>query len=503
MPLVKRVLHVLFVVICFTFIVGSAFVKKIYPDVLFEELYFYLFNNVSDFDNSLIIMGLKTCLPIIILLSLSFCVLYKNLFFLSFIKKNKHKVVFKTSLNLVLFVVSIYCFMNNLNIIKYIKNNNQVSSFIENNYVDPKKTNIEFPDKKRNLIMIFVESLETSLFTKEQGGYWDYEVIPELYKLLDEEDTTVFYNDNKTELMNQLDTSAWTTGGDVANTSGLTLKIPIQRSSYYSKNFMPGAYSLGDVLEDNGYYNEYISATRTSFGGIKEYFSKHGNHKIVDINSYQDFDITLEDKDIGNQRFSDKSMFETAKKRLDVLSNSEIPFNITLQTIDTHYVDGYVWYYTKNNYDSQYENVYSTTSELIYDFIKWVQNQDFYNNTTIVIVGDHVSMQTDYFEERGTKKRYIYNCYINSIREANNTNNRVYSALDTYPTVLSSLGVKIDGNKLGLGVDLFSQDETLSEKYGFDFINKELNKKSVFYNKNILVNDYLDMIKSKKNKSKK
>ena len=59
-----------------------------------------------------------------------------------------------------------------------------------------------------------------------------------------------------------------------------------------------------------------------------------------------------------------------------------------------------------------------------------------------------------------------------------------------YPIILSSIGVEIKGNKLGLGVNLFSNENTLAEKYSFDYVNNELNKKSVFYNKVILGKDY-------------
>ena len=38
--------------------------------------------------------------------------------------------------------------------------------------------------------------------------------------------------------------------------------------------------------------------------------------------------------------------------------------------------------------------------------------------------------------------------------------------MDLFPTTLSSMGVEIEGNKLGLGTDLFSNEETLMEKLG-------------------------------------
>ena len=55
-----------------------------------------------------------------------------------------------------------------------------------------------------------------------------------------------------------------------------------------------------------------------------------------------------------------------------------------------------------------------------------------------------------------------------------------------YPTTLAALGVKIEDNKLGLGVNLFSNEKTLIEKYNFNDVNNEFYKKSVFYNSNIL-----------------
>ena len=63
--------------------------------------------------------------------------------------------------------------------------------------------------------------------------------------------------------------------------------------------------------------------------------------------------------------------------------------------------------------------------------------------------------------------------------------------MDTYPTVVSALGGHIDGNKLGLGVNLFSSEKTLIEKNGFNKLNSELKKKSKFYDKNILNDAYL------------
>ena len=45
-----------------------------------------------------------------------------------------------------------------------------------------------------------------------------------------------------------------------------------------------------------------------------------------------------------------------------------------------------------------------------------------------------------------------------------------------FPTILSSMGFTIEGNKLGFGADLFSEEKTLVEKIGLDPLNKEIGK---------------------------
>jgi phosphoglycerol transferase len=72
--------------------------------------------------------------------------------------------------------------------------------------------------------------------------------------------------------MLNLETTTWTTGSVVSNTTGLPFKIPIDGNEYHSDNFMNGSYALGDMLKKHGYYNELISSAHTSFGGFNEYF---------------------------------------------------------------------------------------------------------------------------------------------------------------------------------------------------------------------------------------
>ena len=67
--------------------------------------------------------------------------------------------------------------------------------------------------------------------------------------------------------------------------------------------------------------------------------------------------------------------------------------------------------------------------------------------------------------------------------------------MDYYPTMLASIGVKIEGNRLGLGTNLFSETPTLSEELGLENFSNELKKNSKFYNENIMGDEYYKMKK--------
>jgi hypothetical protein len=49
-----------------------------------------------------------------------------------------------------------------------------------------------------------------------------------------------------------------------------------------------------------------------------------------------------------------------------------------------------------------------------------------------------------------------------------------------FPTTLASLGAQFQGDKLGLGVNLFSSRETLTESYGQDRMQTEMSNRSEF-----------------------
>ena len=235
-----------------------------------------------------------------------------------------------------------------------------------------------------------------------------------------------------------------------------------------------------------------MAGSEFEFGGRKSYYTSHGNFEIWDYNT-----AVKEDKIPKEYRvfwgFEDRKLYQFAKEELLELAENEQPFNFSMLTVDTHQPAGYVCELCDSEYEEQYANVWSCASKQVYDFIEWIKEQEFYENTTIVILGDHCSMSPELIAEEasgdiwhGTVDRKVYNAFINAIPKPVNENNRMFTTMDMFPTVLASIGVEIEGNKLALGTNLFSAEATLAEKYGYEVMFRELDKKSVFYNQELL-----------------
>jgi len=53
--------------------------------------------------------------------------------------------------------------------------------------------------------------------------------------------------------------------------------------------------------------------------------------------------------------------------------------------------------------------------------------------------------------------------------------------MDLFPTMLSAMGYRIEGDRLGLGTDLFSATPTLAEEMGYEKLNDEVQKYSQYF----------------------
>lgn len=100
-------------------------------------------------------------------------------------------------------------------------------------------------------------------------------------------------------------------------------------------------------------------------------------------------------------------------------------------------------------------------------------------------------MDSDFCDDIEYDERCVYNTFINLLEVLDTsfekTHYRQFTIMNIFPTTIAALGATIEGDRLALGTNLFSNEQTLTEQYGIEQLNQELQKKSTFYD--LLIND--------------
>lgn len=369
------------------------------------------------------------------------------------------------------------------------------SKFIEENYIDPRDVKLQFPENKRNLIHIYLESMENTYASTDIGGYMDENLIEPLTDLAKE---GFSFSHLQEGLGGPVSTTGcvWSVASMVNMNAGVPMKAPKTANEYgTADNFLPGAIALGDILEAQGYEQTLMFGATAQFGGLNFFYESHGNFNILDYDAVKEKGWIPDDYKVW-WGYEDDKLYEFAKKELTRLHEIGKPFNFVMETADTHFPDGYVSPNTPTPRESQYANVIAYSASETEKFVRWIQHQPFYENTTIVIIGDHLSMDTKFFENFDESYlRTTFNLILNPAPTVSNIpkerlQNRWWYNGDMFPTILASIGVKIEGDRLALGTNLFSDTPTLFEenggKEGWKKINEDFNYGSKFYAKNIL-----------------
>jgi phosphoglycerol transferase len=379
-----------------------------------------------------------------------------------------------------LLAVSMAVFIICLGVGSFVVDAVSESEFIEDHYVNPNDVEIKFPEQKRNLIYIFLESMENTFADTSVGGKITQNFMPELSELA-ANNISFAGSDGKSGAYSYVGTR-WTAAAMFAQTSGVIMKVPINFDNYGDDGvYMPGIVTLGDILEKEGYNQTLLVGSDAGFAARDVYFTEHGKYDIIDAYSL------IEEKRLPEDYwewwgFEDEKLFYFAREELTRVASEGKPFNFTMLTADTHFPDGYTCRLCGTEHSEQYSNVISCSSRQVYKFINWIKTQPFYENTTIVLSGDHLTMDPEYLA--GIDENYIrttYNCIINSPVEPQREVGREFGTFDMFPTTVAALGATIEGDRLGIGTNLFGNVPTLTEQYGYAEVEEQLQKKSEFY----------------------
>ncbi|WP_458397239.1 LTA synthase family protein, partial [Anaerotignum sp.] len=458
-----------------------------FGDTGFDSILYTLFSEMSGTDSAVIMNFMTTALlPAIV----AWVVL--SLLFWAKKAKTEQKGFFPftrkraTVVSLVLSLVMLGNAAATVDLPSYIAYVSQQSTIYQDEYVDPMKAKITFPEEKRNLIYIYLESMENTYMSQDVGGALDHNTMPELTAMVQDEENINFSHTDGIGGFHNMTGASWTIGAMVAHTAGIPLKVPIgvDRNEYGQDSFLPGVNSITNVLQEAGYYQTLMVGSDANFGGRKPYFEQHGLDRTFDIFTAREVGIVPPGYFVF-WGMEDMHLFDFAKQELTKIAEQEEPFAFSMLTVDTHRTNGYVCRKCIGLWGEQYENVISCSSKQVAEFIEWVKQQDFYENTTIIIAGDHVTMDEGYIDRNVAEDydRTVYNCILNSPVDTEYEKNRQFVAADMFPTTLAAIGCEIEGERLGLGTNLFSGKPTLVEEMGLEAFDAELTKTSDYYTK--------------------
>ena len=367
------------------------------------------------------------------------------------------------------------------NIWAYVRAQFQQTTIYEDYYVDPLDVEITAKGETKNLIYIYLESMETTYANRGNGGAQAINRIPNLTQLA--KDNISFSHTTALGGYRAYEGTVWTMGALFATNTGVPFEFPVNRNGMdIYEEFATGITTLGDILHERGYNQEFLCGSDGEFAARKTFFEQHGNYKIYDLFTAREDGYIPEDYFVW-WGYEDSYLYEIAKDELTKLAAEDEPFNFTMLTVDTHFPQGYECSLCTGENSIVAENVIECADRQINEFIKWCQQQDFYEDTVIVIIGDHPRMDTVLVESVEYKDRTLYNCFINVDVDKSSLKliNREWSSMDVMPTVLAAMGFEIEGERIGLGTNMFSGEATLSEQMGFDNLNAEFLKNSDYY----------------------
>lgn len=261
---------------------------------------------------------------------------------------------------------------------------------------------------------------------------------------------------------------------------GIALNMPIDGNSFANKHFLRSVTCVSDILQGLDYAQIYFSGIKADFTGTKFFFESHGV-EVRDLAYFQAQNLLpkkLPKELKGFWDLKDAKMFELVKEYLSGLDENK-PFALYISTIDTHAPRGFVDA-TRCQGGASYQSAISCADKIIADFVNFVQKSKFKDNTTIIILGDHLSMAQVFPPQAN---RAVFNTFINAkfTRPATThaVKNRILSHFDIAPLILDSVGVKTPA--FGLGRNPLYQPTLLESTFSLEEFNEKLSQRNRLY----------------------
>jgi phosphoglycerol transferase len=342
-------------------------------------------------------------------------------------------------------------------------------AWLDRRYVEP--TLLETPDDPPNLLLLYLESIERTYADETRFGdaYAHLEALGERGRVF--------------ESVYQVDNTGWTMAGMIASQCGTPLMpagLLHDRQMELLSQVVPGVDCLGDLLDEQGYRLTFMGGASTDFAGKGIFYEDHGFDRVL---GREELSTRLEDLDyINNWGLYDDSLYDFTLEEIRRLDQeSEGPWGVVNLSLTGHAPNGYParrCLERQGDYDG-IDILYSVecSAWLVRDLVERLEEEGLLDNTLVVIASDHLTMRVSAWESLISGVRENTFMMLGSDIPLGRIR-RESSMVDVFPTILESMGFKLEDHRAGLGVSLLSPDPTLLEKHSLESVNTRLREET-------------------------
>ncbi|MBU8677831.1 sulfatase-like hydrolase/transferase [Bacillus subtilis] len=240
--------------------------------------------------------------------------------------------------------------------------------------------------KGRNVILVSLESTQSFVINEKLNG----------------EEITPFLNDFIKQSYNFNNVYHQTGQGKTSDSEFIVDNslYPLGRGAVFFTNAGNQYMAAPEILKNSGYYSAVLHANNKSFWNRDLMYDSFGYDSFFDINSY---DVT--DENSVGWGLKDKEFFEQSS---ELMKNLPQPFYSRLITLTNHFpfdLDEEDQLIDEYDSSSQTLNKYFPTvryqDEALKRFIEKLKEDGIYDNSVIVLYGDHYGISENHNEAMG------------------------------------------------------------------------------------------------------
>lgn len=236
----------------------------------------------------------------------------------------------------------------------------------------------------KNLVFIYLESIEDQMANEQ---LFEQNMLEPLQRVTEDWATIPDYQ--------MFSGGGWTMAGLVGTSCAVPLRgagvgendINSNEIGSEANEFMPGAVCLGDVLKSEGYQNVFLGGADAAFASKGKFLSNHGYDEVRDLSTW----VEAGETELSDWGLSDRRLMDHAKEEIVRLHESDQPFNLTMLTLDSH-EPAHLYDYCQQTTDDVLESATRCSMEQVADFIQFMDEMGYLNDTVVVLTGDHPKM---------------------------------------------------------------------------------------------------------------